>query len=118
MLKYNEAKRVIVFCRNLRLQPDPREVIAALEMGQNDVWVDDVRFIKASAIDEIWTDSLIEEIKDCYDLSYIPGFIVIDWEQTVENCKVEGMGHHFNQYDGGEEELTVGGTLWYVFDNG
>jgi hypothetical protein len=63
----------------------------------------DVRIISEDHIDQVWTDSLIEQIKDCYDLSKVPSFVEIDWEATAENCKVDGMGHHFNHYDGGEE---------------
>ena len=63
----------------------------------------EVRIISEDHIDSVWTDSLIEQVKECYDLSEVPSFVVIDWEQTAENCKIDGMGHHFNNYDGGEE---------------
>lgn len=64
----------------------------------------DVRIINKGVIDELWTESLIEQIKDCYELDNIPSFVAIDWETTADNCKVDGLGHHFNHYDGGEEE--------------
>ena len=63
----------------------------------------EVRIISEDHIDSVWTDSLIEQVKECYDLSDVPSFVVIDWEETAENCKIDGMGHHFNSYDGGEE---------------
>ena len=60
------------------------------------------RILEEDAIDDIWTDSLIEMVKDCYDLSEVPSFVTIDWEQTAANCKVDGAGHHFSTYDGNE----------------
>lgn len=69
------------------------------------------RLIGEDNIDEIWTDSLIETIKECYDLSDVPSFVVIDWEQTAENCKVDGMGYHFASYDH-EEHFNNG---FYIF---
>ena len=70
-----------------------------LEVG----YLGEVRIISEDHIDSIWTDSLIEQVQECYDLSNVPSFVEIDWEATAENCKVDGLGHHFNSYDGGEE---------------
>lgn len=75
------------------------------------------RIIHSSYIDEIWTESLIKQIKECYDFSEtidnLPDFVEfsIDWKATAENCKVDGMGHHFNHYDGSEGSCG----LYYVF---
>ena len=115
-MKYSQVKQVIEFCNGLFSQPDVRQVITEAELS-DDFDVDGVRFISSDSIDKIWTESLIEMIKDCYDLSDVPDFVAIDWEETAENCKVDGMGHHFNSYDGGEEEVTINGTLYHVFDN-
>jgi hypothetical protein len=77
---------------------------------EDDFSIDDlpcgeVRVICKDAIDEIWTDSLIDMIKDCYEgLSDLPSFVSIDWVQTAENCKVDGLGHHFAGYDHEEHE--------------
>lgn len=71
----------------------------------------DVRIIDKNAIDEIWTESLIEQIQDCYDLDNVPSFIEIDWQETAENCKVDGLGHHFASYDGHEEDTEN----FYIF---
>lgn len=30
---------------------------------------------------------------------------------------VDGYGHHFNSYDGNEEEITINGNDYIVFDN-
>ena len=69
------------------------------------------RIIHDDVIDDIWTESLIEQIKDCYDLSDVPGVLVIDWEETAKNCKYDGLGHHFSGYDG--NEYLVNG--WNIF---
>lgn len=111
-MKYSELKQIKEFCDGLRSAPDWREVVNL--WGQEDFWVDEVRFIHEDGMDRIWTDSLIELIQDCYDLSDVPDFVEIDWEATAENCKVDGMGHHFNSYDGGEDEILC----YHVFDNG
>ena len=58
-----------------------------------------VNVISEEVIDDLWHDSLIEQIKDCYDLYLIPHFIEIDWDATAENCKIDGLGHHFAHYD-------------------
>jgi len=84
--------------------------------SENDFYLDDlpcgeVRIIDCSAIDEIWHDGLIEQIKECYDLPELPSFIALDWDQTAENCKVDGRGHHFASYD--HEEHNVQG--FYIF---
>ncbi len=69
------------------------------------------RLIDKDAIDQIWHDSLIEQIKDCYDLSEVPSFVEIDWDKTAENCKVDGLGHHFSSYDGNEHSTES----FYIF---
>jgi hypothetical protein len=115
-MKLSDIRTLKEQCIDLFSQPNWREV---LEEGQvsSDFEVDNVRFISSDCIDEIWTNSLIEMIKDCYDLSDVPSFVAIDWEHTATNCKVDGLGHHFNSYDGSEEEITIDGTLYHVFDN-
>jgi hypothetical protein len=66
-----------------------------------DLLCGEVRLIHNDEIDQIWSDSLRGQIKDCYELpDELPSFFVIDWDQTVENCKVDGLGHHFGSYDG------------------
>ena len=114
-MEYSEIKEVIEFCSGLHSEPDVREVLE--EAQYDEFWVDNVHFISEDVIEQVWEDSLIEQIKDCYDLSDVPSFVEIDWVGTADNCKVDGMGHHFNSYDGGEDKVTIDGTLYYVFDN-
>jgi hypothetical protein len=85
------------------------EVIKDSMQTEDDFSIDDlpcgeVRVICMDAIDAIWTESLIETVKECYDLSKVPDFVAIDWDQTAENCKVDGLGHHFAGYDHEEHE--------------
>lgn len=121
-MRLSEIRTLKVELDDLFSQPNWREVIEE-ERTSSDFEVDNVRFISSDYIDEIWTDSLIEMIKDCYDfadtIEELPSFVAfsIDWEETANNCKVDGLGHHFNSYDGGEEEITIDGTLYHVFDN-
>jgi len=87
-------------------------------LSEDDFWIDslpcgEVRIIDANAIQEIWHDSLIEQIKECYDLSEVPSFVVIDWDQTADNCKIDGLGHHFGGYD--HQEHSCEG--FYIFRN-
>jgi len=116
-MDYSEVKAIVEFCRDQFSEPCVREVIdKAVHNGEVDFWVDGVRFISECSIDQIWTDSLIEQIKECYDLD-LPDFIEVDWEATADNCKADGMGHHFNSYDGCEDEIYIGSDLYHVFDN-
>ena len=86
-----------------------------IEGKDDDFYLDlsagDVRIISKTAIDELWTESLIEQIKECYELDTIPDFIEIDWDATAENCKLDGLGHHFSSYDGNEYETEN----YYIF---
>lgn len=95
-LTLSEAKEV--------LQEIIDNVVTCGEADYNlDIDGGEVRLISEDHIDQVWTDSLIEQIKECYDLSNVPSFVSIDWDETAENCKIDGLGHHFNHYDGGEE---------------
>lgn len=65
-----------------------------------DLLCGEIRLIHNDDIDQLWTEGLKETIQECYELpDDLPSFIVIDWDQTVENCKVDGLGHHFGSYD-------------------
>lgn len=37
-------------------------------------------------------------------------------EVAADYAYADGYGHHFNGYDFGEEELTIDGKLYHVFD--
>ena len=86
------------------------EVIKDSMQTEDDFSIDDlpcgeVRVICKDAIDEIWTESLIDMVKDCYEgMREIPDFVAIDWDKTAENLKADGLGHHFAGYDHEEHE--------------
>lgn len=111
----------------------------------SDFEVDEVRFINSNDIDSIMRDELSsdEYILGCFNAGFLASVLDIDIEvidamQQAEAYEAigklvlslgkleelqhdyvmaDGYGHHFNHYDGGEEELSVCGTLYYVFDN-
>lgn len=93
-----------------------------IEEGETDFYLDElacgeVRVVCKSVIGETWHEELIQTVKDCYDfaetLENLPSCVAcdIDWDQTAENCKVDGMGHHFAGYDH-EEHST---NTHYIF---
>ena len=94
-----------------------QEILTNYKEKTPDFYIDSLpcgecRLIHKSEIDDIWTESLIEMVKDCYDLSVLddlPSFVAvsIDWESTAENAKVDGKGHHFSGYDGEHHEAST-----------
>ena len=110
MSGYNDLKSVI---------KKVIEVDIADDFYISDLWYNcgsrDLRIISKSDIDDIYYNSTVDLIKDCYDLSdkKIPSFIEIDWDKTVQNCKVDGFGHHFSGWDGSEYETEN----YYIFKN-
>lgn len=114
MTKYSEEVKEVLasLCQYQDISLTFSEAKDALEDIENniseDFWIKldgyEFRIISKYSIDQIWTDSLIDQIKECYKLDNIPSFIEIDWEETANNCKVDGMGHHFSHYDHSERE--------------
>lgn len=93
------------------------ELVDRLEM-EHDFYVEldgnEYRFIDEHSIWDIYVESVKEMVQDCYDLN-VPNWIAINWEETAENCHVDGYGHHFSHYDGSEEEYTFDGDTYYIF---
>ena len=87
------------------------------QLDSNDVSVDvngeEYRIIEESVIDDIWEESLKELLEDCYE---IPPLLknYIDYDKWVEDCKFDGLGHHFSTYDGSEESS---GSYYYFRTN-
>ena len=86
-------------------------------LGVDDFTIDldgaEYRFIQESAIDIIFADSVQEMIEGCYGIEDLPGIISchIDWTGIVQDCMVDGFGHHFSHYDGSEENVAG----YYIF---
>lgn len=95
-----------------------RELEEKLYTEYDDFWIEldgeEYRFIHEDFIWDIYVDSIKEMVEDCYDIK-APDWLVIDWEQTAENCYADGYGHHFAHYDGNEYEHKIGGELYYIF---
>lgn len=144
-MKYSELKNIRKFCENLTSTPDWREVTQAIVDGSSDFEVDGVRFINSDSIDEIQQSEISSDLYclGCFNDWFIADILGIDVDVIEAMQKAEafeaigkliismgklselqeayasadGYGHHFNHYDGNEEELRVDGRLFHVFDN-
>jgi len=75
---------------------------------------EEYRFIHAENIWDIYVEELKEITEDCYDIK-APSWLAIDWEQTAENCSVDGYGHTFASYDGEEIEYNFNRQPYSIF---
>jgi hypothetical protein len=86
--------------------------------SENDFHIDidggEYRVINADAIWSIYVEAIQEITDDCYDVK-APSWLAIDWEQTAENCFVDGYGHTFSSYDGSELECEFGEENYFIF---
>lgn len=143
-MKYSQIKQIKAFCESLHSSPDWKEVLSNILDDEDDFEVDNVRFIKDSAIDEIQQGELSsdEYILGCFNAWFLSDVTGIDTEVFEAMQKVDayeaigklilsldkigelqqayvsadGYGHHFNSYDFGEEELKINGETYHVFD--
>lgn len=144
-MKYSQIKKIKSFCDTLVSTPAWRDVVEAIVSGVQDFEVDDVRFIHDAGILDVMTDELA---RDEYILGGFAAWCIAEatgWpvvlievaqsgqayaqigaamgkEQVRKLAEIyssaDGFGHHFNGYDGNEEELSVDGFgLFHVFDN-
>ena len=142
-MKYSEIKNLKAFCQSLHSEPSWREVLEQA-LSDDDFEVDNVRFIADESIDQIQTD---EMQCDSYVLGCFSAYAIAeatDWPLALIEaaqkgeayeeigdamsrdqiealqrvyCRADGYGHHFNSYDGNEEEIEINGKLFHVFDN-
>lgn len=75
---------------------------------------EEYRFIHDDDIWDIYVETIREITEDCYDIKE-PNWLAIDWQQTAENCSVDGYGHTFAHYDGHELEYEFDGANYYIF---
>lgn len=143
-MNYTQIKQIKKFCESLHSNPDWREVVKNLQDQEYDFEVDGVRFIHTNDIQSVLEDELAS---DEYTLGCFNAWCIADatgWplalieaaqkgEQFEEIGKAmtgediaalaeiyashDGYGHHFNGYDGSEDELPIGDDLYHVFDN-
>lgn len=144
-MNYSDCKTIKAFCFDLFSTPDWREVVRNVSDGESDFEVDGVRFINSDDIDQVQQDELSsdEYMLGCFNAWFIAdvtgvdqdaieamqkaeafegiGKLVISMGKLEElqeaYARADGYGHHFNRYDGNEEELRVAGQLFHVFDN-
>ena len=145
MLKFSQIKALRNFCESLDSSPDWKEVLQNMMDAEDDFEVDNVRFISEDNIDEILADELENDeyclgcfstwaLSDATSISLevfeamqkaeayeAIGKLVIDLDKVSDLAQIlvqyDGYGHHFNGYDGSEEEITFNGVNYYVFDN-
>lgn len=140
-MKYSEIKSIRAFCASLHSEPAWREVVE--NIGQDDFTVDNVRFIRTDAIDEIQADEMENDsyILGCFNAPAIAAatgwpIVLIEAAQAGEQYEAigdgmtreqveelqqiyrcaDGYGHHFNRCDFSEEEITLDGVDYLVFD--
>lgn len=144
-MKYTDCKKIKQLCDSLFSAPNWREVVSHISTSDYDFEVDGVRFINSADIDRIQQDELSSDlyILGCFNPSFLSGIIGVSVsalekmqkaeafegigeliisggylpEVQAEYALYDGYGHHFNRYDGGEEELRADGETYHVFDN-
>lgn len=69
-------------------------------------------------IDDIWYDSIIDLVDDCY-LNGVPEQVknYFNYDKFFEDCKEDGRPHHFNGYDGNTELETEDYYIYYHNQN-
>ena len=74
--------------------------------------------LRQDEIDDIWTDSLIGLVADCY-IRKLPEHLkqYFDYNKIVEECKENGRAHNFNGYDGSTELETEDYYIYYHNQN-
>ncbi len=143
-MKLSQIRILKTFCNDLFSQPDYKEVInLAVENQEVDFEVNNVRFIAMGDIDEIQQEELKSDLYclGCFNASFLAsitgwptglieaaqkgeayeelGEVLVDYIEEIQDnyASADGYGHHFNGYDFGEEEVTINGVSFYVFDN-
>ena len=142
-MKLSEIKQLKDNLSDLLSDPNWREVLELADYGKADFEVDGVRFIDTRRIDEIQQEELLDDlyILGCFNASFIASILETDVEAIeamqeaeafegigkmlvphieeiqYQYASADGYGHHFNHYDFSEEEMTIAGINYHVFDN-
>lgn len=144
-MKYSQIKQIRGLCDALVSAPAWRDVVEKILSGVQDFEVDGVRFIHDDVILSVLADELTnnEYILGCFAAWCIaeatgwPEVLITAVQKAEAYAEIgaamhagqvrklaeiyssaDGFGHHFNAYDGNEEELNVDGFgLFHVFDN-
>lgn len=73
---------------------------------------EEFRLIDEKFIDDIFEDSVIQLVEDCYftkDNEFLQRYF--DYDKFVQDCKMDGFWTHFNSYDWSEEFFD----WYYIF---
>ncbi len=144
-MKYSELRKIKAFCDDLFSAPYWREVFDNIYNKEPEFKVNNVRFIDSEFIDQIQQDELSNDkyILGCFNSWFLADILGIDEDVILamqkagayeaigklilsmgklkelqkEYAAQDGYGHHFNRWNGGQEELIVGNSRYYVFDN-
>lgn len=144
-MKYSELKAIKTFCDGLFSAPDWREVFDNIYDKEPDFEVNNVRFIDSEFIDQIQQDELSDDeyMLGSFNSWFLADVLGIDEDVILAMKKAEayeaigklilsmgkleelqkkyaaadGYGHHFNNWNGDQEEIIIGKSHYYVFDN-
>lgn len=102
------------------IRSDARDILSAyngkdfiVELGRKEY-----RIIHDDVIDDIFDSQLRELVDECYDIEEIKEkmgnvgrYFTFDYDSFVDDCRIDGYGHHFASYNG--EEIEV--SNWHIF---
>ena len=132
-MTFSEIKELIEELESIDVT-EWREVFEAMEAGEDDFEVENYRFINEDEIDEIQQEEMKgdEYILGCFNSWFLASVLDIDEDVIVamqkaeafeavgklvlslgkleelqeEYASVDGYGHHFNPWDGSDEEIN------------
>ena len=102
------------------LREDARAILDAHDSDDFTVELNEgeYRIIHDNAIEDIFDSEIRELADDCYDVEGIKEkmgnvgrYFTFDYDSFVEDCRMDGYGHHFSGYDGSEESVGP----WNIF---
>jgi hypothetical protein len=143
---FSQVKALKTFCEGLFSEPCYREVIAGLEDEDHDqIDVNNVLFIRSDKIDAIQQERMEDDLYllGCFNARFIADNSILEYAtvKTMQESEcyealgklllnlgcvpamqedyasLNGYGHDFNGYDGEQEEITINGIDYLVFDN-
>ncbi len=114
-----------------KMSDEWKEIVKYMEESEKDFEVDDIRFIHSESIDQIQKDELSNDTYSlgCFQAYFIADITGLDYSvvekaqetesfdllgelmlQKIDEVQkvyssLDGYGHHFNYYDGNEQEI-------------
>ena len=140
-MKYSEIK--MLFNEMLFPRFEVEDFVESVTEGGEDFEIGNYRFIREDSIDEIMENELggDDYMLGCFNAWFIADVLDIDMDvieamQEAEAysaigklvksmgkledlqkayANADGYGHHFNKYDGNQDELYIGSDTYYYF---